>query len=148
MIHNFRKNYFGYFRFYYSVVGNKLLLADTAAAVECITLLEAVPELLDAALIPFEFDRTDNARLVAACELVLEGLYAQNKISRNEEGGYSAVTKARKDRRARWELTARRRFRRPEARKRSAGRRRALHARHGASARNRQRSRSRSRGRT
>jgi magnesium chelatase subunit I len=79
--------------------GNKLLLADTAAAVECVTLLEAVPELLDAALIPFEFDRTDNARLVAACELVLEGLYAQNKISRNEEGGYTAVTKARKDRR-------------------------------------------------
>ena len=79
--------------------GNKLLLADTAAAVECVTLLEAVPELLDAALIPFEFDRTDSARLVAACELVLEGLYAQNKISRNEEGGYTAVTKARKDRR-------------------------------------------------
>jgi hypothetical protein len=30
---------------------------------------------------------------------VLEGLYAENKISRNEEGGYSAVTKAKKDRR-------------------------------------------------
>jgi len=30
---------------------------------------------------------------------VLEGLYAQNKISRNEEGGYAAVTKAKKDRR-------------------------------------------------
>ena len=27
------------------------------------------------------------------------GLYAQNKISRNEEGGYTAVTKAKKDRR-------------------------------------------------
>src|SRR5688500_11998034 len=79
--------------------GNKLLLADTAAATECITLLEAVPELLETALIPFEFGRTDNAQLVAACELVLEGLYAQNKISRNEEGGYAAVTKARKDRR-------------------------------------------------
>jgi magnesium chelatase subunit I len=79
--------------------GNKLLLADTASSVECTTLLEAVPELLDAALIPFEFDRTDEPRLVAACELVLEGLYAQNRISRNEEGGYTAVTKARKDRR-------------------------------------------------
>jgi tRNA splicing endonuclease len=30
---------------------------------------------------------------------VLEGLYAENKISRNEEGGYAAVTKAKKDRR-------------------------------------------------
>ena len=79
--------------------GNKLLLADTAAAGECVTLIESVPELLEAALIPFEFDRTDSGRLVAACELVLEGLYAQNKISRNEEGGYTAVTKARKDRR-------------------------------------------------
>ena len=36
---------------------------------------------------------------MAACEFVLEGLYAQNKISRNEEGGYTAVTKAKKDRR-------------------------------------------------
>ena len=79
--------------------GNKLLLADTATAAECMNLLEAVPDLLDTALIPFEFNRTDSAQLVAACELALEGLYAQNKISRNEEGGYTAVTKARKDRR-------------------------------------------------
>ena len=28
-----------------------------------------------------------------------EGLFAENKISRNEEGGYTAVTKAKKDRR-------------------------------------------------
>ncbi|HEX6047158.1 MAG TPA: hypothetical protein VFZ22_21900 [Pyrinomonadaceae bacterium] len=79
--------------------GNKLLLADTAPAFELVTLIEAVPDLLETALIPFEFERTDSGRLVAACELVLEGLYAQNKISRNEEGGYTAVTKARKDRR-------------------------------------------------
>jgi magnesium chelatase subunit I len=79
--------------------GNNLRLADTASAAECKTLLEAVPELLDAAVIPFEFQQTDTAQLVAACEFVLEGLYAQNKISRNEEGGYTAVTKARKDRR-------------------------------------------------
>ena len=62
-------------------------------------LLEAVTDLLHTALIPFEFNRTDSSQLVAACELALEGLYAQNKISRNEEGGYTAVTKARKDRR-------------------------------------------------
>ena len=79
--------------------GNKLLLADTAAAAECIKLLEAIPDLLETALIPFEFERSSTGPLVAACELVLEGLYAQNKISRNEEGGYTAVTKARKDRR-------------------------------------------------
>jgi len=79
--------------------GNKLLLADTASASECLNLIEAVPELLAPALIPFDFQRSDTGRLVAACELVLEGLYAENKITRNEEGGYAAVTKARKDRR-------------------------------------------------
>ena len=36
--------------------GNKLLLADTAAAAECVTLIEAVPELLETALIPFDFN--------------------------------------------------------------------------------------------
>jgi magnesium chelatase subunit I len=79
--------------------GNKLLLADTAAAGECVNLIEAVPELLETAMIPFDFRRSDIAELVSTCELVLEGLYAENKISRNEEGGYAAVTKAKKDRR-------------------------------------------------
>jgi magnesium chelatase subunit I len=79
--------------------GNNVRLADTASTDECRGLVETVPELIDSALIPFDFKRSDDARLVAACEFVLEGLYAQNKISRNEEGGYSAVTKAKKDRR-------------------------------------------------
>ncbi len=79
--------------------GNNLRLADTASAKECQTLLEAVPELIETSVIPFEFKQSDTAQLVAACEFVLEGLYAQNKISRNEEGGYTAVTKAKKDRR-------------------------------------------------
>ncbi|HVQ39808.1 MAG TPA: hypothetical protein VMS31_19870, partial [Pyrinomonadaceae bacterium] len=79
--------------------GNKLRLADTASAEECSRLLADVPELADTALIPFDFKKSDQAQLVAACEFVLEGLYAQNKISRNEEGGYAAVTKAKKDRR-------------------------------------------------
>ncbi|HLM57659.1 MAG TPA: hypothetical protein VK422_16250, partial [Pyrinomonadaceae bacterium] len=79
--------------------GNNLKLSDNAAADECVRLLEAVPDLIDNALIPFDFARDDEAQLVSACEFVLEGLYAQNKISRNEEGGYTAATKARKDRR-------------------------------------------------
>ncbi|HEV2884414.1 MAG TPA: hypothetical protein VGW36_06120 [Pyrinomonadaceae bacterium] len=79
--------------------GNNLRLADTASAKECEKLLEAVPELIETALIPFDFKKSDGATVVAACEFVLEGLYAQNKISRNEEGGYTAVTKAKKDRR-------------------------------------------------
>jgi magnesium chelatase subunit I len=79
--------------------GNNLRLADTAAADECLHLLEAVPELIETTMIPFDFKRADAGAIVAACEFVLEGLYAQNKISRNEEGGYTAATKARKDRR-------------------------------------------------
>jgi magnesium chelatase subunit I len=79
--------------------GNNLRLADSASAKECRTLLQAVPELIETAVIPFEFNQSETAQLVAACEFVLEGLYAQNKISRNEEGGYTAVTKAKKDRR-------------------------------------------------
>ncbi len=79
--------------------GNNLRLADTASAEECLSLLEPVPELIDTALIPFDFKKSNVAEVIAACEFVLEGLYAQNKISRNEEGGYTAVTKAKKDRR-------------------------------------------------
>ncbi len=79
--------------------GHNLRLADTAAAGECMTLLQAVPELIDTVLVPFDFDASNEALTVAACEFALEGLYAQNKISRNEEGGYTAATKAKKDRR-------------------------------------------------
>jgi len=79
--------------------GNNLRLADTASHDECRSLLDAVPELIETAVIPFEFNESDTPQLVSACEFVLEGLYAQNKISRNEEGGYTAVTKAKKDRR-------------------------------------------------
>jgi magnesium chelatase subunit I len=79
--------------------GNKLRLADTASVAECRSLVEAVPELLETALIPFDLKRSHDALVVAACEFVLGGLFAENKISRNEEGGYTAVTKAKKDRR-------------------------------------------------
>jgi len=79
--------------------GNNVRLADTASAEECMLLLESAPELIETALIPFDFDRKDEAQTIAACEFALEGLYAENKISRNEEGGYTAVTKAKKDRR-------------------------------------------------
>jgi magnesium chelatase subunit I len=79
--------------------GNKILLSDTASAEECVMLLEAVPELIDSTLVPLEFGKNEKAKLVSACEFVLEGLYAQNKISRNEEGGFEAVTKAKRDRR-------------------------------------------------
>lgn len=79
--------------------GNKILLSDTASADECVMLLKDVPELIESTLVPLDFRRDDKAQLVSACEFVLEGLYAQNKISRNEEGGFEAATKAKRDRR-------------------------------------------------
>lgn len=79
--------------------GNKLLLSETASAEECVMLLESVPELIESTLTPLAFQKSDKAKLVAACEFVLEGLYANNKISRNEEGGFEATTKAKRDRR-------------------------------------------------
>jgi magnesium chelatase subunit I len=79
--------------------GNKLLLSDTTSAAECVMLLEGVPDLINSTLVPLEFSKKEKAKLVSACEFVLEGLYAQNKIARNEEGGYEAATKAKRDRR-------------------------------------------------
>jgi len=79
--------------------GNKLLLSDTASADECVLLLDSVPELIESTLVPLEFGKKEKGKLVSACEFVLEGLYAQNKIARNEDGGYEAVTKAKRDRR-------------------------------------------------
>jgi len=78
--------------------GNKLKLSDTAADDECVMLLDTIPDLIDTTLLQLEIERDDEADTVSACEFVLEGLYAQNKISRNEEGGYTAITKAKKDR--------------------------------------------------
>jgi len=62
-------------------------------------LLDCVPELIQSTLVPLDFNKKEKATLVSACEFVLEGLYAQNKISRNEDGGYEAATKAKRDRR-------------------------------------------------
>src|SRR5205814_10598554 len=49
--------------------GNNVRLADTAAAEECMLLLESVPELIETALLPFDFRRKDEPHRIAACEL-------------------------------------------------------------------------------
>lgn len=79
--------------------GNKLLLSETVSAKEGAMLLDAVPDLIESTTTTLDIGQKDKAKLVSACEFVLEGLYAQNKISRNEEGGYEALTKTRRDRR-------------------------------------------------
>src|SRR5207253_1266163 len=52
--------------------GNNLRLADTASAEECMLLLDSAPELIETALVPFDFNRKDHAQTVAACEFALE----------------------------------------------------------------------------
>ncbi len=79
--------------------GNKLLLSETASAEEGVMLLDAVPDLIDSTATTLDIERGNRAKLVSACEFALEGLYAHNKISRSEDGGYEAVTKTRRDRR-------------------------------------------------
>lgn len=79
--------------------GNKLLLSENASAEECFGLLDAVPDLIDSTLAPLELKRGAKAKVVSGCEFALEGLYAQNKISRSEDGGFEAATKAKRDRR-------------------------------------------------
>ncbi|GIU81067.1 MAG: magnesium chelatase [Acidobacteria bacterium] len=79
--------------------GNKIVLNEMASSEECLELLSKIPELIDTVSLPLEIERHETAKLVSACEFALEGLYAQNKISRNEEGGYEAITKAKRDRR-------------------------------------------------
>ena len=78
--------------------GNKVLLSDTAGAEECVILLDSVPELIEAVTVPLALDRNDRATVVSACEFALEGLYAHNRISRSEDGGFEALTKAKRDR--------------------------------------------------
>ncbi len=79
--------------------GNKLILSDTASAAEGAMMLEVVPDLVESTATTLDIEPSKEAKLVSACEFVLEGLYAQNKIARNEEGGYEALTKTRRDRR-------------------------------------------------
>ena len=79
--------------------GGKILLSDTASAEECMILLDSVPQLIESTLTPLALEKEDKAQIVSACEFVLEGLYAENKISRSEDGGFEATTKAKRDRR-------------------------------------------------
>ena len=59
--------------------------------------LRMVPDLCDAATDAGLAEGRDSARLVAACELILEGLAAEKRISRNEEVGYTRAKPERRE---------------------------------------------------
>jgi magnesium chelatase subunit I len=56
-----------------------------------------VPGLLDTVTVFGLSPRADHPRAVAACELVLEGLAAQKRISRSEELGYTRMKPERRE---------------------------------------------------
>ncbi len=63
----------------------------------CLEGFSVVPGLVNAAVAGGLADRKDGPTLVAACELILEGLAAHKRISRSEELGYVRARPERKD---------------------------------------------------
>jgi magnesium chelatase subunit I len=68
--------------------GGALQVSDGAAALVCWQALAAVPGLEDAVRGAQLTEGEDAAELVAAAELLLEGLAAHRRISRSEQGAY------------------------------------------------------------
>lgn len=71
--------------------GGTLRVANTDNSELCLKGFQKVNGLVNAALNSGLADKSQPALTVAVCELVLEGLHAQRKISRSEERGYAAA---------------------------------------------------------
>jgi magnesium chelatase subunit I len=77
--------------------GGALKVSGDERADVCIKGFGVVPSLLDVVHDGGLAPRSDAARTVAACELVLEGLAAQKRISRTEELGYTRAKPERRE---------------------------------------------------
>ncbi|MBX7223939.1 MAG: magnesium chelatase [Blastocatellia bacterium] len=79
--------------------GNHLKLSDQTSATKCLEQLRPIRTLMELVRMGNFSEGETPQHMVAAAELVLEGLYAQKKISRNEERGYGKVVveKRRRD---------------------------------------------------
>lgn len=71
--------------------GGSLRVSDSDSAELCMKSFKRVTGLLGAANRSGLADKSQSATVVAVCELILEGLYAQKKISRSDERGYAAA---------------------------------------------------------
>jgi magnesium chelatase subunit I len=71
--------------------GGAIRVGDRDSAELCVKSFRSVAGLVDAAAAARLADKSQPEILAAACELILEGLHAQKKISRSEERGYSAA---------------------------------------------------------
>jgi magnesium chelatase subunit I len=77
-------------------VGGALKVGGDERADALVRGFSTIPGLLDVVQQTGLAGRNDPARLVAACELVLEGLVAQKRISRSEELGYQRAKPERR----------------------------------------------------
>jgi magnesium chelatase subunit I len=75
--------------------GGALQVSDTAAAEACLKGFATVPALLDVVRASGVTDDSQPGVLVAAAELVLEGLVAKRRISRTEGGRYGRAKRER-----------------------------------------------------
>lgn len=73
--------------------GGVLQLADTASAAACLEGFRTVPGLLDAARLAGLSREDSDGHTAAACELVLEALVAERRISRSDSGSYTRASR-------------------------------------------------------
>lgn len=76
--------------------GGALRIVGDERTDACLKGFNVVPGLINAVVAGNLADRSQSARLVAGCELILEGLAALKKISRSEELGYSRLRPERR----------------------------------------------------
>ena len=77
--------------------GGSIRTSDTDSAELCMTSFRHVTGLLDAAVQSGLAGRSQPEVLVAVCEMILEGLFSQKKISRSDERGYAAAKPQTRD---------------------------------------------------
>jgi magnesium chelatase subunit I len=79
-------------------MGGTLKISDNARAAECAKEMRKIQGLEEkSSALGIKEDKDDPAMVASACEFILEGLYAQKRISRSEEKGYTAAEKKRSD---------------------------------------------------
>jgi magnesium chelatase subunit I len=78
-------------------LGGSLKLSETASAREALEQLGAIQGLIEKAAVLGVKKKDDPPLLASACEFILEGLHAAQKISRSEERGYFAPEKKRQE---------------------------------------------------
>jgi magnesium chelatase subunit I len=77
--------------------GGQLRMGDIDSAEVCIKGIRAIPGLVEAANLSGLAKGADADLMVSTCEFVLEGLYAQKKITRTEQRGYTAAKQETRD---------------------------------------------------